>query len=679
MNPKPSRELSRTSRRRPHNPRANASMRRHSTHKKAAALAVAGALLFTASVTVAGAALTISSSSSPKVSTALLTNQSVVGERAAALPLKLGSTGKLVARLERRLRALGFDIEVDRDFDEKTYRAVRTFQRDKGLEADGVVGTETWAALFSQQSSSGPVASQGNAGSRVTPAVSSGAQTQIDFAVRRASSSELKKHSVDGALGKPKANEALVAIELRTPPNRAGNVADNGSEASAGPAAGSTNGSEASAGSAAGSTNALSGNRGALTRSNSGNNSTSTTGSSGTRTSNGSNNQQSPDPTGKAPPPPALGTCGATLRDPLRGAGSISSRFGVPRGDHYHSGLDIAAPGGTPVYAAACGVISYISSGCVVGNSSCGGGYGNYVVIRHSGGRTTLYAHLSRDVVSLGDSVTTGQLIGYVGTTGSSTGNHLHFETRINGQAVNPQLYVRGGQQSFLGATGGPIESEPQRVSALSSAEAASDTEERSSVGAAEADSQRSALPAEESASPVAGTKAPASADADGSTPATGAGASTLAETPLGLDGTGQDDDFLEEDGPMPQNQSREGGEPAPAGGEKGQDDLTPRDDQGLSAESGENEGQDSAGGDLPPPPPDGPDAAKPGLGPPPTPDALKPGLDAPPPTPDAVNPVGGPPQSFPGVPLSGLPGEGNGCGLASALPLDPACSVPSP
>ena len=475
MNPKPSRELSRTSRRRPHSRRANASMRRHSTRKKAAALAVAGTLLFTASVTVAGAALTISSSSEPQVSTAVMANRALVGDRAAALPLKLGSTGKVVARLERRLRELGFEVDVDRDFDEKTYRAVRAFQRDKGLEADGVVGVETWAALFSQQSSSGPVASQGNAGSRVTPAVSSGAQTQIDFAVRRASSSELKKHSVDGALGKPKANEALVAIELSTPPNSTGNVADNGSEASAG--------------SATRSTDTLSGNRGSLTGSNSANNSTATTGSSGTRTSNGSNNHQSPAVGREAPPPPANGTCGATLRDPLRGAGSISSRFGVPRGDHDHSGLDIAAPGGTPVYAAACGVISALKSGCVVGNSSCGGGYGNYVVIRHSGGRTTLYAHLSRDVVSLGDSVTTGQLIGYVGTTGSSTGNHLHFETRINGQAVNPQLYVRGGQQSFLGATGGPIESEPQRVSALSSAEAASDTEERSSVGAAEADS----------------------------------------------------------------------------------------------------------------------------------------------------------------------------------------------
>jgi hypothetical protein len=153
-----------------------------------------------------------------------------------------------------------------------------------------------------------------------------------------------------------------------------------------------------------------------------------------------------------------------------------------------------------------------------------------------------------------------------------------------------------------------------------------------------------------------------------------------LAETPLGLDGTGQGDDFLEEDGPMPLGQPREAGEPAPVGVDKGQNDLTPRDDQGLSADSGGTEGQDSAGGDLPPPPPDGPDAAKPGLdGPPPTSDALDPGLDAPPPTPDAVNPVGGPPQSFPSVPLSGLPGEADGCGLASTLPLEPACSVPSP
>ena len=147
MNPKPSREHSRTSPRRPHSRRANASMMRHATRKKAAPLAVAGTLLFTASITVAGAALTISSSSEPQVSTAVMANRSLVGDRAAALPLKLGSTGKVVARLERRLRELGFDVDVDRDFDEKTYRAVRAFQRDKGLEADGVVGVETWAAL----------------------------------------------------------------------------------------------------------------------------------------------------------------------------------------------------------------------------------------------------------------------------------------------------------------------------------------------------------------------------------------------------------------------------------------------------------------------------------------------------------------------------------------------------
>lgn len=93
-----------------------------------------------------------------------------------------------------------------------------------------------------------------------------------------------------------------------------------------------------------------------------------------------------------------------------------------------HQGIDIGAPTGTPIYAAAGGQV--IFSGWM-------GGYGNLILIDHLDGRVTAYAHQSRLAVG-GGSVSRGQLIGYVGSTGDSTGPHLHFEVRVNGRAVDP-------------------------------------------------------------------------------------------------------------------------------------------------------------------------------------------------------------------------------------------------
>lgn len=98
-----------------------------------------------------------------------------------------------------------------------------------------------------------------------------------------------------------------------------------------------------------------------------------------------------------------------------------------------HAGIDISAPNGTPIVAAASGTV--YSAGWL-------GGYGNAVVIVHSGGLSTLYAHQSSLAVSSGSSVSQGQTIGYVGSTGFSTGNHLHFEVRLNGSPVDPLGYL---------------------------------------------------------------------------------------------------------------------------------------------------------------------------------------------------------------------------------------------
>lgn len=113
------------------------------------------------------------------------------------------------------------------------------------------------------------------------------------------------------------------------------------------------------------------------------------------------------------------------------GGGYISDTFG---GSRNHKGLDIAAPYGTPIYAA--------ESGTVIKAGNKYDGYGNCVNISHADGNVTVYAHMSSIAISYGDYVVRGQLIGYVGSTGYSTGNHCHFEVRTNGYYNNPADYV---------------------------------------------------------------------------------------------------------------------------------------------------------------------------------------------------------------------------------------------
>ena len=120
---------------------------------------------------------------------------------------------------------------------------------------------------------------------------------------------------------------------------------------------------------------------------------------------------------------------------PLPGYYRLSSLFGyrihpITGEAHSHTGIDIPAPGNTPILAC--------KSGQVV-TSAYHYSYGNYVVIDHGNGNSTLYAHMSSRAVSEGDMVTQGQTIGYVGTTGSSTGNHLHLEVRDNYTRVDPE------------------------------------------------------------------------------------------------------------------------------------------------------------------------------------------------------------------------------------------------
>jgi murein DD-endopeptidase MepM/ murein hydrolase activator NlpD len=139
---------------------------------------------------------------------------------------------------------------------------------------------------------------------------------------------------------------------------------------------------------------------------------------------------------------------------------NLTSGFGI-RSDPFrasaamHPGIDLAAPLGTPVYATADGVVDR--------SEWNGGGYGNLIEIDHGAGIQTRYGHLSQRIAQEGQRVRRGDLIGLMGSTGRSTGSHLHYEVRVAGQAIDPISFVPNGaamlamrQQRLALAEGGP-------------------------------------------------------------------------------------------------------------------------------------------------------------------------------------------------------------------------------
>lgn len=132
---------------------------------------------------------------------------------------------------------------------------------------------------------------------------------------------------------------------------------------------------------------------------------------------------------------------------PAPGAYYISSPFYDSEDrDYIHGALDIADDYGTTIIAAKDGVVEYVCDECTHNwgkyyNCGCGGGYGNYVQIDHGGGFEAIYAHLQSVCVSSGQSVSAGTIIGYMGSTGHSTGAHLHFEVMYNGEDIDPMQF----------------------------------------------------------------------------------------------------------------------------------------------------------------------------------------------------------------------------------------------
>ena len=153
--------------------------------------------------------------------------------------------------------------------------------------------------------------------------------------------------------------------------------------------------------------------------------------------------QQKPDPSNPQPAPSVPSTGGYVW--PTPGFHWLSSQFEEWRGHYNHGAIDIAGGGimGANCYAAAAGTVVSVNTSCAHNwgkyySCGCGGGYGNYVWINHGNGKETVYAHLTSVAVSSGQYVTAGQYIGTVGSTGHSTGPHLHFETRYNGVKYDP-------------------------------------------------------------------------------------------------------------------------------------------------------------------------------------------------------------------------------------------------
>lgn len=159
---------------------------------------------------------------------------------------------------------------------------------------------------------------------------------------------------------------------------------------------------------------------------------------------NSSSNVQTTAPSGSSVTP-SYSVSGFSW--PVPGHYYISSGYGWRWGS-LHAGIDIAGGGiqGASACASKSGTVIGVSSSCThnyrKSGNCCGNGYGNYVLVSHPDGTSTMYAHLQSVYVSVGDSVSGGQALGAVGCTGFSTGFHLHYEIRVNGKTVDPQQYL---------------------------------------------------------------------------------------------------------------------------------------------------------------------------------------------------------------------------------------------
>jgi len=366
--------------------------RKELTRKKGASVAMSAAMLGATAAPSVVAAQSSSGGGSPSSAAVEPTALTDPGE---SIMLKLGDSGPAVAAVQREL-AIQVDpaVEVDGVYGPQTQAGVVEFQRAEGLRVDGVVGPNTWAALFDGRN----VAFVPSA-----PAPEVAASPERPTAPTRPASLTTNARPADS--GDFNGGNYLVMVQ-----NKRSSGASDAGGGGASPGNGSTAGGNSSPG------------------------------------GNGSTPVGNPSPGGQ--PSPGNGgsngggsaggvtVCGLEkLRWPTEGH-NLTSTFGDGRN---HGGIDISYAGidGDPVRAAACGQISF---------AGYQDGYGNIVCIKHTPRFETCYAHLSSIKYDSGY-VKTGQIIGRVGNTGNSTGPHLHFETRVRGNAKDPLPYLRGDKK----------------------------------------------------------------------------------------------------------------------------------------------------------------------------------------------------------------------------------------
>src|SRR5215218_3037528 len=431
-------------------------LRREDRRRKRLSAAVAAATMAGPSTPMAMAA-----ASGNAQSDVAAAPQQTIEVREGGLPLTFGSEGPLVAEVQR---ALG--IAADGIFGIQTDAAVRRYQSRTGLQVDGIVGPSTWSALIEHGSAVG--------GSNVPEKVKDRIAATLQTAGRQVGGSAATGQPTDAAAPTTTpAPGSTSPIPGATSPTAAPEAT---SPAPATPSPAPTN----------------------------------------------------PSPTNPSPAPespvsekrsttPDGGSCGSsTIATPVKG--TVTSEFG-PRWGRQHEGIDIAAPSGTAVRAAACGSVT------IAGQQS---GYGNIVCITHTSQFSTCYAHLSRFGTTQGAHVKQGQVIGYVGCTGNCTGPHLHFETRVGGQPQNPRQY--------LGGASIPGRSTASRVAATSShsTTAASRTRSSASRSGGGSSATTAGWSSSSGSATASETATPAAHEAvQASTPATQSGATPGPAAPL--------------------------------------------------------------------------------------------------------------------------------------------------
>lgn len=376
--------------------RLEAASRSHRQRRKGTSLAVGAAMLAApvvpafAGVSRSGGGSGGSSGQTGRADAPLDTSSLAAATGGQTQLLRFGDVGPAVAAIQRQVA-----VTSDGIFGPITQGAVERFQREHGLGVTGIVDARTWASLFN-----GRVLFYDASGSRPTARTMSAAAVPQRAAVKLVldRSAPDTTASADGT-GNASSDEG---------------DGDGSSPGSGFGSAGTASGSEQSDAPAA-------------------------TAPSTPEAPAPKRTTPAPKPTTPAPaqttPPPmttAGGCASGRIVTPVSGA-TVTGQFGESRPGHLHAGEDLAVASGTPIHAAQCGTV--VQSGSEQG-------YGLMVCIRHAGGVTTCYAHMSRTAATVSQQVAAGQVIGYVGCTGNCTGPHVHFEVRANGTPVDPLSYL---------------------------------------------------------------------------------------------------------------------------------------------------------------------------------------------------------------------------------------------